>query len=82
MAKIELDRHLREDLARRLVRHLKDEFDIELAPFDSVSLIDHLAETLGPHFYNQALEDAQAIVRDRAEATADAISAIEKPLPR
>lgn len=77
-AKIELDRATREDLARRLARHLKDSHDIEIAPFDAVDLMDFLAKTLGPHFYNQALLDAQALVQARAETIVEALSDLEK----
>ena len=78
MSRIELDRATREALARGLLNHLKRQHDVEIAPFDALDLLDHLAETLGPHFYNQGLTDAQAVVQARAEAMADAIADLEK----
>jgi len=82
VAEITLDKQTREMLSRRLADHLGAEFDVEVAPFDAQALLDYLAKTLGPYFYNQGLYDAQAILKDRAEALTDAIAAIEKPLPR
>ena len=78
MARIELDKQTRDVLSLRLRRHLKDELDVEIDPVDSVALLDFLAETLGPHFYNQGLHDAQAIVRARLEDIVDAVYEIEK----
>ena len=80
MSKITLDKQTREMLSRLLTRHLKDEFDLEIEPFDSLDLLDFLSRTLGPYYYNQGLHDAQAIVKDRVEAILDAVYEIEKPL--
>ncbi len=80
MSKIEFDQRTRETLSRLLVRHLKDELDVEIEPFDGVALLDYLSETLGPYFYNQGLHDAQAIMKDRVEAIVDAVYDIEQPL--
>ena len=69
-------------LARQIVRHLKETLDVEIAPFDAVDLLDFLAETLGPHFYNQGLTDAQAVIQSRVEAIVEAVSDLEKPVKR
>jgi len=80
MSRIELDKVARDKLLRMLVRHLKDELDLEIAPFDALDLLDHLSATLGPHYYNQGLQDAQAIVKARVDTIIDAIDEIEKPV--
>lgn len=82
MASIELDKPARESLSRLLADHLRDELAVEIAPFDALALVDFLAETVGPYFYNQGLYDAQVVVKDRADAIIEAISAIEKPVKR
>jgi uncharacterized protein (DUF2164 family) len=81
-ARIEFDRAVREDLARRLVRRLRDELDIEVAPMDGQRLLDILAESLGPAWYNQGLRDAQAAVQARVDDIAEAIAGLEQPEPR
>ncbi len=78
MPDIQFDKPTREMLARQLKRHLKDELDLEIDPFDAVALLDNLAETLGPYFYNQGLNDAQAIVKSRIDTVIEAIGEIEK----
>jgi len=82
MARIEFDKSDREMLACKITAHLRDELNIEIAAFDAVLLLDFLAETLGPHYYNQGLKDAQAIVASRADAIVEAIYEIEKPVRR
>lgn len=82
MAKIVLDRAVREALARKVVRELKDEFDAEIAPMDGQRLIDFLSETLGPAWYNQGLRDAQAAVQAKVDDIAEAIAGLERAEPR
>ena len=82
MPRIEFDRATREGLARRLARQLRDEFDLEVAPMDGQRLIDVLAETLGPAWYNQGLRDAQAAVQAKVDDIAEAITGLEQPEPR
>jgi uncharacterized protein (DUF2164 family) len=82
VAKIEFDKAAREALARRLVRRLADDLDIEVAPMDGQRLVDLMAEELGPAFYNQGLYDAQAILRDRVDSLGEAIAGLEQPEPR
>jgi len=80
MSKIELPKDTREALARALSKYLKDELDVEVEGFDAVFLLDFLIETLGPHFYNQGLADAQAIVSKKADEIGEAIYQLEKPV--
>jgi uncharacterized protein (DUF2164 family) len=80
LSKIVLDKKTREALAQALTRYLKDELDLEVTGFDAVFLLDFVGETLGPHYYNQGLHDAQAIYREKLELIAEAVYEIEKPL--
>ena len=82
MARIEFDKQTRETLVRLLARQLKDECDLEIAPMDSQRLLDFISDTLGPHYYNQGLYDAQAVLKDRAEAISEAIEGLSRPTPR
>jgi uncharacterized protein (DUF2164 family) len=82
MPRIEFDRATREALARRLVQRLRDELDLEVAPMDGQRLLDILAESLGPAWYNQGLRDAQAAVQARVDDIAEAIAGLEQPEPR
>jgi uncharacterized protein (DUF2164 family) len=80
MSRIEFDKETRDQLSRGLRRRLKDTLAVEIDPFDALDLLDFLSETLGPHYYNQGLHDAQAIVKDRVDAILEDIYVIEKPV--
>ena len=82
MVKIAFDKGTRESLARLLVRRLREDFDLEIAPMDGQRLLDVLAESLGPAFYNQGLADAQAAVQARVHDIAEGIAGLEQPEPR
>ncbi len=77
--RIELDERVRDAAARALARHLKAELDVDVGGMDAVRLIDFLAETLGPHFYNQGLRDARARRQAKLDALDDAFYELEKP---
>ena len=80
MVRIEFDKETRDQLARTLVRQLKAELDLDVAPFEALELLEFLSERLGPYYYNQGLADAQAIVRAKADDVVEAIYGIEKPV--
>lgn len=80
MSKIEFDKQTREQLARLVAQRLRQELDVEVTPFDALDLLDYLAEVLGPHYYNQGLYDAQAVLRERVESIAEAVEALEQPV--
>jgi uncharacterized protein (DUF2164 family) len=78
VAGIEFDKETRDRLARDIARHLKAELDLDVAPFEALELLDFLSERLGPHYYNQGLADAQAVVKARADDVVEAIYGLEK----
>ena len=80
MSKIALSKETREVLVQKLSRHLKSEFDVDIGGFDAAFLLDYISETIGPYFYNQGLQDAQAIFREKVETITEAIYEIEKPI--
>jgi uncharacterized protein (DUF2164 family) len=82
MSSITFDRHTRETLSRLIVRRLKDAHDVEIYPTDGDDLLTWLSETLGPYFYNQGLDDAQALIRSRVDTVLEAVADLEKPLTR
>ena len=82
MARIELDKATAAALARRIRDHLRDELGAEIDPVDATRLLDFRTETLGPHYYNQALIDGEVVLKDRVEAISDAIAGLSRPIPR
>lgn len=78
MPKIELAKDDRDAMARALSRYLKDELDLEVTGFDAQFLLDFIAETLGPKFYNQGLADAQALLAKKMDDIGEAIAGLEQ----
>ena len=80
--KIELDRTTRETLAAAVAGYLRNELQFEIAPMDAILLLDFLSERLGPHYYNQALGDARALLHAKIEALGESLYDLEKPAAR
>jgi uncharacterized protein (DUF2164 family) len=80
MRRIELPKDARAAAAKALSRYLKDELDLDVTGFDAEFLTDFVTETLGPHYYNQGLADAQALVAKKADEITDAIWQLERPV--
>jgi uncharacterized protein (DUF2164 family) len=78
--RIELNKETREALARTLTAYLKDELEVEVSGFDAQFLLDFIVEHIGPRFYNQGLQDAQALFRAKVELVTEAIYELEKPV--
>ena len=78
--KIELSKETRDALTRTLKDYLKDELEVEITGFDAQFLLDFIVETIGPRFYNQGLQDAQALFRTKVELITEAIYELEKPV--
>ena len=80
MPKIELPKEAADAAAKALSKYLKAELDVEVSGFDAVFLVDFITERLGPHYYNQGLADARAVVAKKADEVSEAIYGIEKPV--
>lgn len=80
MPKIELPKATQDDLAKALSRYLREEHEVSLEGFDAVFLLDFITERIGPHFYNQGLADAQAVLAKKVDEFGEAIYGLEKPV--
>jgi uncharacterized protein (DUF2164 family) len=81
MAQISFTRDETVAIAGRIKQWLDEELGIEVGGFDAELLLDFMAREFGPRFYNQALLDAQALIAQRTEAIAEALTELEQPLP-
>ncbi|MBB4006122.1 DUF2164 domain-containing protein [Allorhizobium taibaishanense] len=66
------------DLVARIQGHLAGEHGLELGRFEVESLIDFLAGTLGTHFYNRGLADAQTLLAEQVDRFNDGIYQLER----
>jgi uncharacterized protein (DUF2164 family) len=76
--KIEFEKSTREALARSLSRYLREELDTDIGVMDATRLLDFISESLGPHYYNQALHDAHAHLNAKIDALGDSFYELEK----
>ncbi|TDG12531.1 DUF2164 domain-containing protein [Seongchinamella unica] len=80
MSKIEFSAEQKAVLCQQLKAYVANELDHEIGQFESEFLLDFIAGTIGPHFYNQGVSDAAAVVASRFEDIAHALYEIEVPL--
>ena len=75
MARIELDKDVREEALRKLSLYLRDELDRPISGLEAGFLLDFIGETLGPVFFNQGVRDAQTLMLQKLD---DVVYEIEK----
>lgn len=80
MRDLKLDKDTASQLADQIRRYLDEDLDIGIGNMDAQLLIDFLGPTLGAHFYNLGLKDAQALFARKADDIADEIYALERPV--
>ena len=80
MANIEFSKDDKEVIVGKIQQYFNQELDRELAQFDAEFLLDFFTEQIGGLYYNQALQDAQAVLESKLESITDAIFELEKPM--
>lgn len=78
MAGIGFPHGRREQLAVDLQRWLADNTGTELGSFDAGFLLDFIGQTLGPHYYNQGVRDAQAVLAARMDELQSVLEQLEQ----
>lgn len=78
MKPIELSPEARRAAADALRLWLRDELDAETGGLQAEMLVDHIAATLGPIFYNRGVADARAVVAAKAEDLDEALYGLER----
>ncbi|WP_439108106.1 DUF2164 domain-containing protein [Congregibacter sp.] len=79
MDELTLSKDAQEALVEKLKAYFSEELDQTIGAFDAVFLIEFLSAELGPHFYNQGLQDAHVLFAERAEELGYLIQDLEKP---
>ena len=79
MANIEFSKNNKDAIVGKIQQYFSRELDQELAQFDAEFLLDFFSEQIGGLYYNQALQDAQAVLENRLDTITDAIYELEKP---
>ena len=80
MSKIEFSAEQKAQLSQQLKAYVAEELDHEIGQFESEFLLDFITAKIGPHFYNQGIADAGAVIASRFEDITHALYEIEAPL--
>ncbi|MGL3605148.1 DUF2164 domain-containing protein [Rhizobium sp. G187] len=77
-----LDRQALEKVALKIKAHLSDELALDIGRFEAEGLVEAVAALIGPHFYNEGLRDAQALLARQVDEINDALFEMERPTDR
>lgn len=68
-----------EQAAQQLIkRFMEDRFELELGSFEAQEVLDLFAREIAPYYYNKAIFDVQAHLKDRFESIESDLWALEK----
>lgn len=65
-------------LITKIQHYLQTELECEVGQFDTDFFVDFLAKELGGYYYNQGIQDAQAILSSKIDDINEAISELEQ----
>jgi uncharacterized protein (DUF2164 family) len=80
LANIEVSKDNKDFIVDKIQQYFNQELDQDLAQFDAEFLLDSFSEQIGMLYYNQALQNAQAVLVNKLEGVTDAICELEKPI--
>lgn len=69
----------KEVIVAKLQRYFADELDQEIGQFDVLFLLAFFEKEIGAFFYNQGLQEAQALMKSKLEAITDGFYELEMP---
>jgi uncharacterized protein (DUF2164 family) len=78
MKKIEFSKEEKADIVVKIQRYFQDELDQKIGVLPAEFLLDFFATSVGDHYYNQGLHDAQAAFLKKMEDASEAIYLLER----
>ncbi|MGC8115491.1 DUF2164 domain-containing protein [Metapseudomonas otitidis] len=75
---LQLDATQTQDAVLAIKRFMADRFELELGSFEAEEVLDFFAREFAPHFYNKAISDVQAHLKDRFDSIESDLWALEK----
>lgn len=78
MKPIKFNSDERAEVIKRIQRFFSDELDQNLGNIPAEQLLNFFTEVIGPHYYNQALSDAQAAMTRAVDGFNDLIYDLEQ----
>ncbi|MFJ3482632.1 DUF2164 domain-containing protein [Pseudomonas sp. NPDC090202] len=59
-------------------RFMEDRFELDLGSFEAAEILELFSREIAPHYYNRAIFDAQALLKERFESLESDVWALEK----
>ncbi|WP_415883900.1 DUF2164 domain-containing protein [Neptuniibacter sp. QD34_54] len=81
MKDIKLSQDQKNRMVSKIKRYFTEELDQDIGGFEAEFLIEFFAKEIGPHFYNQALADANRVFVEKVEDASYLVQELEKPTP-
>ncbi|MHC5347650.1 DUF2164 domain-containing protein [Metapseudomonas furukawaii] len=75
---LQLDAAQTQDGVLAIKRFMAERFELELGAFEAEEVLDFFAREFAPHFYNKAISDVQAHLKDRFDSIESDLWALEK----
>ncbi|HAB63443.1 MAG TPA: DUF2164 domain-containing protein [Pseudomonas sp.] len=68
-----------EQAAQQIIkRFLEDRFELDLGSFEAAEILELFTREIAPHYYNRAIFDVQAHLKERFESIESDVWALEK----
>ena len=62
----------------KLKRFVEERFELSLGSFEAAELLELFSQEIAPHYYNRAIFDVQAHLKERFESIESDLWALEK----
>ena len=63
----------------KIKRFMEDRFELRLGSFEVAEILELFTTEIAPHYYNRAIFDVQAHLKERFESIESDLWALEKP---
>lgn len=78
MKKLKFEKEERAAIVGKIQRYFVEEMESEIGVIPAEQLLNFFTETIGPFYYNQGLNDAQAVFAKAVDIVGDEIYGLEQ----
>ncbi len=78
MKKLKFEKEERAAIVGKIQRYFVDELESQIGVIPAEQLLNFFTETIGPFYYNQGLNDAQAVFVKAVDIVGDEIYGLEQ----
>ena len=78
MKKLKFEKEERAAIVGKIQRYFVNEMESEIGAIPAEQLLNFFTETIGPFYYNQGLNDAQAVFAKAVDNVGDEIYGLEQ----